>query len=329
MYEIQKKVNALSEKIDDLRNEIKKQLTKKQITFAPDDSLRKLIRLIPHNKYTVNLLYLSLANFVSAKLSNNTILFSGGRTNASNYTNLQKQYSLVTGVFTDKLNLPWNTAYHSGCNINRSLHLVFIAGGISSKNKAIVFNNTTNTIATKNQLPYSTHSHSITQVNGNPLISGGTGNSGDLSNQYMYTLSSDSYTAKCNLPQGSDCLATESITTNNVSISGGNLNNNNLNCIWSNTSNAITNKTNLSVPRWSHTVTKSSENKALFVGGIGSENINQLYDASADTFTNKRNLPRNIKEHCTKLFDNKTFLISGGNTNKQICYKLDENKFYP
>lgn len=328
MYEIQNKVNELSIKIDVLRDEIKKQLTKKQVAFAPDDSLRKLIALIPYNKYVVNLLYMSLANFASAKLSSNTVLFSGGRTNSSNYTNVQKQYSLITGTFANKLNLPWNTAYHSCCNIDRNLHLVFIAGGINSTNKAIIFNNTANTIATKRQLPYNTHTHSITQVNGNPLISGGT-DRGDLSNQYMYTLSSDTYTAKCNLPQGSDFLATESITSSTVSISGGNQNDNNLNCIWNNSSNTIARKSNLAAPRWSHTVTKSSYNKALFVGGIGTENVNQLYDAATDTFASKRNLPRRINEHCTKLFNNKTFLISGGNTNKQVCYKLDENIFYP
>ena len=99
MYEIQKKVNALSEKIDNLRNEIKKQLTKKQITFAPNDSLRRLISLIPKKTLIISPIQLNISRIGHTAINvNESVLLSGG----NNLTS-QQLYNVNTNTLQLKL----------------------------------------------------------------------------------------------------------------------------------------------------------------------------------------------------------------------------------
>ena len=161
MHEIQKKVNALSEKIDELRNEIKKQLTKKQITFAPDDSLRKLIRLIPKKTLIISPIQLNISRIGHTAINvNDGVLFSGG----NNLTS-QQLYNVNTNTFTTKANLNPGRREHSGIDVNNN-NILLNGGYPNDGSIQQLYNINSNTFTTKANLNPGRYCHTTINING-------------------------------------------------------------------------------------------------------------------------------------------------------------------
>ena len=329
MYVAEERLLALQNSVVKARTDLKSKLTRKGISFNTNDTLRKLISLIPRRILVPINLYTELSGHTAVNLNDSEIIFCGGVN--GNHSYIQKSYNTNTNTFTSKKNYPALIINHAGAKWGNVVY--YCGGNVYDANKATdsmyAYNVDNNTFTTKTNVPTTISYHTFVSTNRYLLISGGNRHaSEDLNGQYTYDVRSNSYSRQNNLKQPSDRLATAHIENEIVLINGGNdITNNKLNYTFNIGDGVITTKRDLPIARAEHATLKIYNKNVLIVGGfnVTKENTTQLFNTNTNTFTNKRTAPTVWSEH-TLSKAGEDFLISGP-TNKQYTYHYDDDTY--
>lgn len=338
MYAIEERLVKLNTQLEQARNDLKSKLTKKNINFNSNDSLRKLISLIPRRISKPSQISPERYNHTAVNINNN-VLFSGGYTNVIGAISKQELYNILTDVFTSKRSLNQIKNHHSAVGINDN---ILVSGG--TRNGSTTFNDNelynilNDTFTTKTNLPKALYGHTSVNLQNNVLITGGGDSSSDNLTQYLYNFSYNTFTSKSSTPHLFYDYTAVNIN-NNVLFSGANTYDSSKTYVqylynWNN--NTYTSKRELNPPRNAHTAVNINNN-VLFSGGSNISNnsyqyllVQELYNLTSNTFTGKINLKRKTTCH-TAVNINNNVLLSGGLhpeiSYEQELYIYDENRF--
>ena len=326
MYAVEERLLALQDGVEKARTDLKAKLTRKGVSFNTNDTLRKLISLIPRKITPPINLYGTLYSHVAVNVDNTRILISGGTLN-NNPTQTHKLYNATNKTFVSKANCPTNVRYeHAGAKW-RDAYYYF--GGAFYQ-----YNLNTNTFTSKNyHHPWT--SPTLANTIDFLLLSGGNWG-GSTKEQLIYNDTADTWTEKLNLRfYLSNHSATDSDYINNkVLISGGYSDGDrgpsNINDVFNINSNTFTQKTNLPQGRVSLRSLKINNTNSVLINGgtnVNEANTTKVFDVNANIFINKKSAPTTWTEHTLAKIDN-DFLISGGEgKSKQYVYTVNTDEY--
>lgn len=170
--------------------------------------------------------------------------------------------------------------------------------------------------------------HTAVLVNENILFSGSKNN---LTSQQLYSINSNSFTAKANLNPGKYEHAGCNVN-NNVLLNGGYPNGGAIQQLYNIISDSFTTKANLSGTTYNHTCITIDDNSVLICGGFPNLQTSQkLYNINSDSFIIKANINPGRIVHSSVLINSNSVLISFGNgtntQNTQQIYNMETNIF--
>ena len=341
MYVAEERLLALQNSVEKARTDLKSKLTRKGISFNTNDTLRKLISLIPRKISRPSNLMSVSASQTSVPLDDGNVLITGGENYTVNRYNQNMIYNIDSQTFNTKQY--YGVTNHTAVKID---HNILISGGRSDVGgndyhylkTQKVYNTNNNTYCNKADLPKYSADHTASILNNNTIIiSGGhwssSSNSESIKNQYAYNFTNNTFTSKVDLPQ----ISYESATIthdNNILFFGGSSGHFKYN---------YTNNTVITISNWligliGITAVKIDNESVIISGGTygtGNDNFKQhKYRISNNTSSQIVNYPISIYNHSAAKIKQTAILYTGGQkatgnilVNNQYIYDSNNNKF--
>lgn len=337
-------LNTLLARIETARTNLKNALSRKGVSYNSNDTLRRLISLIPKKiSKPADLPY--TATFMASVALGNKVHTMGGyqESGGDHYsTSTHYMYSFDSKSYTSKSSLPYAIWGHSAIKTSNN---IVISGGITRdynaynviRHQQYVYNSSSNSFSENISMINALVGHSSVSINDGGLIVSGRDSRGTpQGDRVFYNYSSRTSTTKISCYS---CSYLKSCVTSQGVLTNGGLQNSsqNYNVLYNYNSNTSANKQYLPTSVYSHTTT-SLANNAFISGGYydGSSSWryvrNQyLFNVGGNSFTSKIDLPINIIEQSSVNIDD-FVLMSGGSidsryTNRQMLYNYQGNRF--
>lgn len=239
---------------------------------------------------------------------------------------------LIPMQLIQPINLYQSLGGHTAVNINNK-EIIFGGG---SNNIQKLYDINSNIFVSKQNYPYTVTENDGAKYGDTIYYCGGRGSGTVANSTYAYTIDTDTFTAKVNLPIG---LSNHTFvaTKDQFLLSGGLRANSSTTTvanqyIFNANDNVFSAKSNMRVAADRHATSHIQDNQVLINGGNETNNrfVNYIFDIESDSSTQKINLTVNRHDHKSLKISDNLILINGGTDdtgNTTQIFDVDTNVF--